>query len=259
MEKNINLILQGGGIKGLAYIGALKYLEQNNYKINYIAGSSIGAIIGVLIASGYTSYELELIINNININDLILKQNAKDIIKNKCIYNNKNLEKYIENLLLKKQIRTFKDLKIGNNYKVIFISTSIKHKKIFVLPYDLKYLNIDIDSFPIAKAVIMSASVPILFPPYKLNNNYFYDGGLSDNYPKWCFSNGVALRLTEENINYNKIKQKLFGLINNPNNIKEIYINTKGFKSFDFIYGINNRYELYKRGYLSLKYNNLNI
>ena len=36
LKKNINLVLQGGGIKGLAYIGALRYLEENNININYI-------------------------------------------------------------------------------------------------------------------------------------------------------------------------------------------------------------------------------
>ena len=65
MNKKINLILQGGGIKGLAYIGALRYLEEKNYQIEYISGTSIGAILGALVASGYNSYELENIIDNI--------------------------------------------------------------------------------------------------------------------------------------------------------------------------------------------------
>lgn len=78
LKKNINLVLQGGGIKGLAYIGALRYLEENNININYIAGSSVGAIIGSLIACGYDSYELEDIINNISINTLIKELSTKE-------------------------------------------------------------------------------------------------------------------------------------------------------------------------------------
>ena len=65
-NKEINLVLQGGGVKGLAYIGALRCLEENNYVIKNIAGSSIGSVIGALIIAGYNSYELESIVNSID-------------------------------------------------------------------------------------------------------------------------------------------------------------------------------------------------
>ena len=253
INNNINLVLQGGGIKGLSYIGALRYLEENNIKIDYIAGSSVGAIIGSLIACGYDSYELEDIINNISINTLIKELSPKEKIKNKGLYSIKNLEEYLEKLLLKKNKRVFSDIKIGNNYKAIFITTSLKHKRIFVLPYDLKYLNINPDTFPIAKAVAMSASIPLFYEPYKLNNNLFIDGGISDNYPKWCFSKALALKVSEENKIIKKIKNNIFGSINNPNNIIDAYIDTNGYKSIDFLKGLKNRYDLYNRGYVSLK------
>jgi len=253
INNNINLVLQGGGIKGLAYIGALRYLEENNIKIDYIAGSSVGAILGSLIACGYDSYELENIINTISINTLIKELSFKEKVKNKGMYSIENLEQYLEKLLLKKNKRVFSDIKIGNNYKAIFITTSLKHKRIFVLPYDLKYLNINPDTFPIAKAAAMSASIPLFYEPYKLNNNLFIDGGISDNYPKWCFSKALALKVSEENKIIKNIKNNIFGSINNPNNILDIYIDTKGYKSTDFLKGLNNRYDLYDRGYSTLK------
>ena len=259
INKNINLILQGGGIKGLVYIGCLRYLEENNYNINYIAGSSVGAIIGCLVACGYDSYELEEIINNLPIEVLLKKNNKEDIIKKRGLYSLENLEIYLENLLLKKGKRVFNDIKVGNNYKVIMITTSLKYRRIFVLPYDLKYLNINPDQFPIAKAAVMSASIPFFYEPYNLNNHYFYDGGISDNYPTWCFSNSVALKVSEENKVLINIKKNIFGYINNPNKIQEIYINTNDYKSTDFIKGLNNKYDLYNRGYKTLrKYINLN-
>ena len=85
MNKKINLILQGGGIKGLAYIGALRYLEEKNYQIEYISGTSIGAILGALVASGYNSYELENIIDNIPVEILLDKLTIKESIQNKKI------------------------------------------------------------------------------------------------------------------------------------------------------------------------------
>ena len=255
----INLILQGGGVKGLAYIGALRYLEENNYEVNYIAGTSVGAIIGALVACGYDSYELENIINNIPVDIFLHKKDIKQQIKNKGLYSLEKLEYYLENLLLLKNKRVFKDIKVGNNYKTIFITTSLKDKKIFVLPYDLKLINIDPDTFPIAKAAIMSASIPFFYGPYKLNNHYFYDGGISDNYPKWCFSNAIALRINEENNIIKGIKNNFFGSINNNNNIFEININTKGYRSTDFKKAFYHKYDLYNRGYFALKYALKNI
>lgn len=252
LNKNINLVLQGGGIKGLAYIGALRYLEENNININYIAGSSVGAIIGSLIACGYDSYELEDIINNISINTLIKELSTKEKIKNKGLYSIKNLEEYLEKLLLKKNKRVFSDIKIGNNYKAIFMTTSLKHKRIFVLPYDLKYININPDTFPIAKAAAMSASLPFFYEPYRLNKQLFLDGGISDNYPKWCFSEALALKVSNENYIFKKIKNNIFGSINNPNKLYEVYIDTKEYKSTDFLKGLNNKYDLYNRGYVTL-------
>ncbi len=251
--KNINLILQGGGVKGLAYIGALRFLEENGYTIDYIAGSSVGAIIGALVACGYNSYELEDIINNIPIDIFLQKKEAKEQLKTKGIYSLEKLEKYLENLLLLKNKRTFSDIKIGNNYKTIFMATSLKNKKIFVLPYDLRLLNINPDTFPIAKAAMMSASIPLFYGAYNINNNYFYDGGVSDNYPKWCFSNAVALKIAEENKIIKSIQKKLFGSINNPSAIYEIYINTNGYHSTDFKKAFNNKYDLYNRGYYAAK------
>lgn len=253
INKNINLVLQGGGIKGLAYIGALRYLEENYYQINYVSGSSVGAIIATLISAGYDSYELEDIVNSISYKNFATRNNLKEIIKKQGIHSIKDLENYIEKLLLNKGKRTFKDFKIGNNYKIIIITTSMQFKRIFVLPYDLRLLNIDPDSFPLSKAVAMSASMPLFYEPYILNGYKFYDGGLSDNYPSWCFSKAIALKLTKENKTLSSIKEKVFGSIKNNNEITEILIDTTGFKATDFKKGMDNRYVLYNRGYLSLK------
>lgn len=253
MKKNINLVLQGGGIKGLAYVGALRYLEENNYTIDYISGSSVGAIIGGLISAGYDSYELESIINNISYDALASKNNITEALKKQGLHSIKKLEKYIDYLLIKKNKRLFGDFKVGNNYKIIIIATSINFKRIFVLPYDLKLLNINPDSFPVSKAIAMSASMPFFYEPYILNGYKFYDGGVSDNYPTWCFSNALALKLSNENKAIKNMKYRIFGSINNKGAINEILIDTKEFKSTDFKKGLVNKYVLYNKGYYALK------
>ena len=51
----VGLVLSGGGAKGLAHIGALKVIEEEGVRIDYIGGTSMGAIIGALYASGYSA------------------------------------------------------------------------------------------------------------------------------------------------------------------------------------------------------------
>ena len=53
-EPKVGLVLSGGGAKGLAHIGALKIIEQAGVEIDYIGGTSMGAIVGALYASGYS-------------------------------------------------------------------------------------------------------------------------------------------------------------------------------------------------------------
>ncbi len=58
-KQKVGLVLSGGGARGLAHVGAIKALEENNIPIDYIAGSSVGAVVGALYASGYSVEEIE--------------------------------------------------------------------------------------------------------------------------------------------------------------------------------------------------------
>ena len=58
-NQKVGLVLSGGGADGLAHIGLLKALEENNIPVDYITGSSMGALIGSMYASGYTPEQLE--------------------------------------------------------------------------------------------------------------------------------------------------------------------------------------------------------
>ena len=58
-DVSVGLVLSGGGARGLAHIGVLKTIEQAGVKIDYIAGTSTGAIVGALYASGYTASQLD--------------------------------------------------------------------------------------------------------------------------------------------------------------------------------------------------------
>lgn len=58
-HKNLTLIMKGGGVKGLAYVGAIKELMTAGYTFDWLVGTSAGAIAAVLLAAGYTTEELE--------------------------------------------------------------------------------------------------------------------------------------------------------------------------------------------------------
>src|SRR5215469_7533975 len=80
-SQKIGLVLSGGGASGIAHIGVIKALEENNIPIDYVTGTSMGAFIGGLYAAGYTPDEMEAIVTSPRYQDI-----AKGIINNKFIY-----------------------------------------------------------------------------------------------------------------------------------------------------------------------------
>ena len=70
-DGKVGLVLAGGGAKGLYHIGVIKALEENNIPIDYVSGTSMGAIIGALYASGYTVEEMTEIVTSGNVENWV--------------------------------------------------------------------------------------------------------------------------------------------------------------------------------------------
>ena len=70
-DVKVGLVLSGGGAKGMAHIGALQIIEDAGVRIDYIGGTSMGAIVGALYASGYSAKQLDSIFRSVDFNDLI--------------------------------------------------------------------------------------------------------------------------------------------------------------------------------------------
>jgi NTE family protein len=87
----VGLVLSGGGAKGLAHIGALKLIEESGVRIDYIGGTSMGAIIGGLYASGYSANQLDSIFKKTNFNTLIQDNLPRSA---KTFYEKEDAEKY---------------------------------------------------------------------------------------------------------------------------------------------------------------------
>lgn len=159
-RKKIGLALSGGGAKGLAQIGVLKVLEENNIPIDFIAGTSIGAVIGALYSAEPNAKKLEKEILNEKWDELF----DYTIPTTGLIKGNK-IEKFFEERL--KNI-SFKDLKIP----------------LFVTACDIeRKQEIIFSKGSVAKALRASISIPGIFTPAENMNKILVDGGVIDPIP----------------------------------------------------------------------------
>lgn len=188
----VGVVLSGGGAKGLAHIGVLKVLEEQGVQVDYITGTSMGAIVGGLYASGYTASELDSIFSSIDATALI-----RDYIPrvSKSFYEKKNDEIYALTL-------PFDKFKIGlpkafsrgmYNYNLMNkLLAHVRHVRDFNdlnIPFLCIATNIEtgkpvlIDSGYLPQAILASGAFPSLFAPVLIDEHHLIDGGIVNNYP----------------------------------------------------------------------------
>jgi NTE family protein len=161
----IGLVLSGGGARGLSHIGVLKVLEESEIPIDFISGTSMGAIIGACIARGMHSAEIETL--------TIRFSNVRQLIRMVDLAGGRR------GLLAGNHVRTFLADIIGSN------------TKFDQLKIPLSVCSVDIDQGKekvftegnILDAVMASISVPGMFAPQVVNEHQLVDGGVMDNLP----------------------------------------------------------------------------
>jgi NTE family protein len=211
-------VFMGGGVRGIGYAGAIGAFQAAGYEFKNVAGTSVGAIVASLVAAGYTGDELEKEMKELDYHRFKgkghfgLVSNLFDFRKDYGIYNSDYFEKWLADLLSRKNIVKFKDLeyldweekgKIKN--RLTITATDITKRKLLVLPQDLADYGIDPREFEVAKAVRMSMSIPIFYHPYRLTDvngveHWIVDGGTLCNYPMFLFDDGK-----------HKLKRPIFG------------------------------------------------
>ncbi|MFC5648659.1 patatin-like phospholipase family protein [Paenibacillus solisilvae] len=192
-------VFEGGGVRGIAFIGAIQVLEDSGYQWQRLAGTSAGSVVAALLACGYSAGELMEIMSTLDysrllgktwIHDLPLVGKALPLLFRSGIYLNTPLEDKLTYWLGQKGVSTFGDLPEG---KLKIIASDISSGRMLVLPDDLSRYRISPSQFPIAAAVRMSTTLPYFFQPYRLKTRisrepyYILDGGLLSNYPIWIF------------------------------------------------------------------------
>ncbi|MDP4085627.1 MAG: patatin-like phospholipase family protein [Bacillota bacterium] len=195
----IDGVFSGGGIKGLALIGAYEEIEKRGFEFARVAGTSAGSIIASLIIAGYTSKEIFQIMEELDLTQLLDARKtfiplpvAKWLFVywKLGLYKGNALEKWISEKLEVKGLRTFSDLP-PETLRVV--ASDLSNGQMVILPDDLDKYGIDKGSFSIAKAIRMSCSIPYFFEPVKLKSgdgvNILVDGGVLSNFPMWLFDN----------------------------------------------------------------------
>ncbi len=188
----IGLVLSGGGAKGFAHIGVLKAIEKSELQLDYIGGTSMGAVVGGLYATGYTANEIDSIIRSLDFKKLL-----QDIIpRNKSSFFEKQYgEKHLISFPMKKgKIRLPKAIAKGQSVyselNRLFESVhTINDFETLPIPFfcvatDLESGKMKVfDSGHLAEAVRASASLPSLLDPMEVEGSLYIDGGVADNFP----------------------------------------------------------------------------
>ncbi|WP_442594834.1 patatin-like phospholipase family protein [Neobacillus sp. D3-1R] len=193
----IDGVFSGGGVRGLALIGAVSGIEEKGLTFKRVAGTSAGSIIAAFIAAGYKSEDIYQMMDQIDLSAFL--DTRKTFILTPItkwfllywrlgLYKGVVLERWIASMLAAKGIITFNDLP-PNTLRVI--ASDLSNSRLVVIPDDLPRYGIPIETFPVAKAIRMSCSIPYFFEPVKLKSvngkNIFVDGGVLSNFPMWLF------------------------------------------------------------------------
>lgn len=181
------LIFEGGGMKGLCYVGALLELSRDNFidlsKVNRFGGTSAGSIIATLLACNYTLEEIEAIMFQTKWKKAMdgnfgLFRNMYRLFKKFGYHKGLFVEKLINRLLLKKIGKnniTFEQLHnmTGNHLKIV--GTNITQNKVVYMDH------IHTPDMPVAKGVQISTCIPFIFEPVTYKDEVYVDGGLIRN------------------------------------------------------------------------------
>jgi NTE family protein len=218
--KFADVVFEGGGVKGIGLVGALKTFEDNGYRWKSVSGTSSGSIVAALVAVGYSAEEIKKLMLQIDYTKISDTNHFKipiisipyNLLFKKGVYKGDYIKNWIDKALSnklnpadKKKV-TFGDLIIpketgillNNNkykrkYKLHIVATDISSGKMLILPEDIADYGINPNDLEVSFAIRMSMSIPYFFQPVTLNNvinnkkSLIVDGGILSNYPVWIF------------------------------------------------------------------------
>ncbi len=223
-----DLVLEGGGVKGIALVGALSVLEERGYTFPRIAGTSAGSIVGALLAAGRTTAELHDLMRSTDFRSfedvsamgrLPLLGKPLSVLRSQGIYLGEAFRQWLLDALPPTH-RTFADLRLPpdphstlapeQRYRLVVMSSDVSERRIARLPWDYaSAYRLVAQEQQVVDAVRASMSIPFFFRPAQLRHgpdpaepdgapgrSTMVDGGMLSNFPVEVFDrqDGAAPR-----------------------------------------------------------------
>jgi len=191
-----DLVCEGGGVKGIALVGAINAIENLGFTPGRMAGTSAGAIVASLRAAGYDATDLRHILLNMDFQAFKdgngFGKKVYNLVKHHGIYKGDYFYNYIRELLASKNVYTFGDLlsedkedheNTQTRWTFKCFATDITTQRLVTFPDDALIYGIDPNELDVATAVRCSMSIPGFFYPMTIGNRVLVDGGLLSNFP----------------------------------------------------------------------------
>ena len=202
-----DLVLEGGGVKGIGLVGAVARLERE-FDFARVAGTSVGALVGSLVAAGFTGGDLEdelfdFPFDEVTHPDLLDRVPVvgplASIAFERGVWETTRVRDHLAKVLEKRDVSTFGDLRrrdagsslpIERRYRLVVTATEVTAGELLYLPWDYRdRFDVDPDTQLVADAVAASIAIPFFFVPRTLvdrrtdTEHVLVDGGLLSNYP----------------------------------------------------------------------------
>lgn len=208
----VDLVFEGGGIKGIALVGALSVLEEHGYVARRRAGASAGAIVAALHAAGYSASELLGILMDFDFT-AFLDEGWEDripilgkplsVLFDLGVCEGDAFAEWIAERLAERGVVTFGDLRSEEqredarfNWKLQVVVSDVSKHEMVLLPLQAhQKFGCEPDELRVADAVRASMSIPVVFEPWRMKcdlpddkeDHLLVDGGMLSNFPLWVF------------------------------------------------------------------------
>ena len=272
-----NLVMEGGGVRGLAFAGAISVMEEKGIlmKIDNVGGTSAGAIAGMLVSVGYTASEIDSLMFDLNITKLTDGKGGvlgkyRRFKRKYGIYKGKAFEKWLQQLVEHKTgnpLLTFEQLHqlhlSNKQFKDLYCTgTNLSKQQLEIFSY------VNTPGMPLALAVRISSGTPLFYEPVALDNqmkkikksdtlsyvNYYIDGGMLSNYPINMFDTCETFSLNPLLCDKVKFNTQTIGIkLERPQQIDSIENNSLKIPSYTI-----NKFSVYLSAFSNLMMETLN-
>lgn len=179
-----NLVFSGGGVRGYSYVGVLQELVRmglNLAQLEGVGGTSIGALLGMLVAARWTPEQMFEELVSVNANALV-QLNISTLWHEFGLASSDSLRAYLNSLLVRylpalAPNPTFQQFYAATGCKFLVVATNLNHNK------EVPFSHETTPRVSVADACFMSMALPGLFAPFSMDGVLYIDGGLKNNFP----------------------------------------------------------------------------